>query len=354
MAFESFSAYLDWEAFGNTGHEYALALLAFAAAMVAVWAFKKIILASLRGIAKRTKNRFDDYVIDFIGEIKTPFYVVVSLYFSANFLLLPAVISKGLDYAMAFAIMYYAVKGVNRVISHFKDSLVAKRKREGEEDSALLDTMEAIVHFVVWAVAALVVLDNLGFDIGALLAGLGIGGIAIAIASQAVIADILAAFSIYFDKPFKVGDFIIVGPDMGTVKSIGIKTTRIQTLQGQELVVSNQELTSTRINNYKRMEKRRILFGFGVVYGTPVAKLKKIPAVVKGIIDAVPKCKADRVHFKKFGDFSLDFEAVYYLDTPDYNLYMDVQQEINLKIASAFEKDGIEFAFPTQTVYVRK
>ncbi len=354
MVFENFASYLDWTFFGNTGIQYANAFGIFVASTIGFWLFRHIILAWAKHLAEKTTNIYDDLVVDFIHSIKSPLYYVLSFYIAAQFLTLPAFLSKGTEYALALGVMFYAAKGINAAISHIKDHYIQNLKKDETDDSdaSLLDTLESVAHVVVWIVGTLLILDNLGFDITALIAGLGIGGLAVAIAAQAVLADVLAAFSIYFDKPFKVGDFIIVGSDMGTVKYIGIKTTRIQTLQGQELVISNKELTESRVNNYKRMEKRRILFGFGVIYGTPVSKLKKIPVHVRKIIDSVPKCKTDRVHFKQFGASSLDFECVYFIDSADYNAYMDAQQEINLKIAQAFQKEKIEFAFPTQTIHL--
>ena len=186
------------------------------------------------------------------------------------------------------------------------------------------------------------------------MAGLGIGGIAIAFALQNILSDIFASFSIYFDKPFKVDDFIIIGDDKGVVKKIGIKSTRIQTLQGEELVISNKELTESRVHNYKKMERRRIVFVFGVTYETPTEKVKKIPSIIKDIIEKTELADIDRVHFKEFADFSLNFEVVYYLKTSDYAEYMDTQQEINLAMKEHFEKEQIEFAYPTQTVFVHK
>jgi small-conductance mechanosensitive channel len=204
-----------------------------------------------------------------------------------------------------------------------------------------------------------VVLSVLNIDLTGIVLGMGVAGIAIALALQNVLGDVFSAFTIYFDKPYEIGDFIIIGGDMGIVKKIGIKSTRLQTLQGEELVVSNNEMISTRIQNFKKMRKRRIVFQFGVTYGTSSEKLKKIPEIIKKIIN--PKNKKlpevynlDRVHFREFGDFSLNFEVVYYLKTGDYNKYMDTQQEINFEIKDAFEKEGIEMAFPTQTVLLEK
>lgn len=150
------------------------------------------------------------------------------------------------------------------------------------------------------------------------------------------------------------GDFLIIGDDMGTVSKIGIRSTRIKTLRGEELVISNNELTSTRIHNFKKMDYRRIAFAIGVTYETPSKKLEKIPGIIQKVIEAQKKTRFDRTHFKNFGDFSLNYEIIYFLDTTDYAEYMDTQQEINLGIKRAFEKEGIEFAYPTQKVFVSK
>ncbi len=206
----------------------------------------------------------------------------------------------------------------------------------------------------VWLVAAIIVFQNLGYNVSALVAGLGVGGIAIAFAVQNILTDIFSSFSIYFDRPFQEGDYIVVGDDSGTVKKIGIKSTRIQSLKGEELIVSNKELTETRIHNYKKMRERRISFNFGVVYETPTEKLRKIPEIVKSITDKIELVRLDRVHFDKFGDFSLSFEVVYYLNTSDYNKYMDIQQDINIDLKEAFKKEKIDFAYPTQTVFLNK
>ena len=193
------------------------------------------------------------------------------------------------------------------------------------------------------------------------LTGLAIGGAATAIvigfALQSVLSDFFSAFSIYFDRPFEIGDFIIVGEFSGTVTKIGMKSTRVQLLQGEELVLPNSELTKSNVRNFKKMNKRRIEFSFGVTYDTPIKKLKKIPDIIREII-APQKLKhvhsLDRVHFTDFGDFSLKFNIIYYMNTKDYALYRDTQQEINFKIKEAFEKEGIQMAFPTQTIYLNK
>jgi len=211
-----------------------------------------------------------------------------------------------------------------------------------------------VIKFGVWSLAVIFLLDNLGFKISTVIAGLGIGGVAIALAAQAVLGDLFSYFSIIFDRPFEIGDFIIVGDLLGTIEHIGIKTTRVRSLGGEQLIFPNSDLTNSRVRNYKRMQKRRVVFKLGVTYDTPLAKLKEIPKIIEGSIKGVADTIFDRAHFSSYGDFSLTFEVVYYVLSSDYNKYMDIQQEINFKIKEEFEKKAIEFAFPTQTLYVNK
>lgn len=226
-----------------------------------------------------------------------------------------------------------------------------------ENDSTLkrsLSGVLSIIKFFIWTIALLIFLDNIGFKISTMLAGLGIGGIAVAIAAQALLKDFFGFFSIVFDRPFKLGDFIIVGDVMGTVEYIGIKTTRIRSLSGEEVVLSNTDLTDSRVRNYKMMEKRRIMFRLGVTYQTPLENLKQIPIIIENMIKNTQGTAFDRAHFATYGDFSLIFEVVYFVLSPDYNQYMDIQQQINFAIKEEFERKNIAFAYPTQTVYLPK
>lgn len=200
----------------------------------------------------------------------------------------------------------------------------------------------------------LFLIDNLGYDITTLVAGLGIGGIAVALAAQTILGDLFSYLVIFFDKPFEIGDFIIIDDKMGTIEYIGIKTTRIRTLSGEQLICSNTDLTNSRVHNYKRMEKRRVVFSFGVIYQTAASQIKRIPGIVREIIESDAGNTFDRAHFSSYGDFSLNFEVVYYVMTPDYNIYMDRQQAINIAIFERFEQEKIEFAYPTQTVLLNK
>ena len=346
---------LNYQIGNNNGANYLMALASFIVFVVALLIFKGVIIHRLKKLAKKTKTDFDDNLIEYINGLRWHFYVFLSLFISLQFVTLSASMDKFLNHIFIIFVVYYSVKFLQNIFDFAADKLKQKgKKEEAEHYSSVIEVLKKVVKGVLWAVAVIIVLSNFGYNVSTLAAGLGIGGIAIAFAFQTILGDIFASFSIYFDKPFKVGDFIIIGNDMGTVKHIGIKTTRIQTLQGQELVMSNKELTETRVNNYKKMQKRRIAFTFGVEYGTKLKKLEKILEVVKEIFKKIKIADLDRVHFKQFGDFSLNFEVVYYVNKPDYLVYMDTQQEINFALKEGFEKEGIEFAFPTQTLFVKK
>ena len=243
---------------------------------------------------------------------------------------------------------------LNEIAAYIIKRVITSRESSEIARAGAIKNMVFLVNGIIWVGGILFILSNLGFNISSMLAGLGIGGIAVALALQNVLGDLFSAVSIYLDKPFKVGDFIIFGDKMGTVEAIGVKTTRIRALSGEILVISNSILTSSSIQNYKHMSKRRINFKFGIVYQTSAAQLEKIPGMVKDIIGKVAKAEYNRCHFNGFGDSSLDFDIVYYVLVGDYNVYMDVHQEIILAIFKAFKKEKIDFAYPTQTLYIEK
>ena len=207
---------------------------------------------------------------------------------------------------------------------------------------------------ILWVVLLLTFLKTaLDMDISAFVASLGIGGIAVALALQNVLGDLFASLSILLDKPFVIGDFIVVGDMAGTVETVGLKTTRIRSLSGEQLIFSNSDLLGSRVRNYKRMEERRVAFEIGVVYGTSSKDLKAIPELVRIAVESQDNTRFDRSHFKGFGDSALEYESVYYMKVPDYAAYMDTQQAINLVLYEEFEERGVEFAYPTRTVFIR-
>lgn len=346
--------------FGNTVFDYLVSLVIFILTWIIIFIVKKFILNWLNTITKKTKTKLDDKIIEYVQSISVAFYIVLSIYVSLSFLKLPDIVHQASFFALSITIIYYIVRFVHKIIEYFFLKIEDEQKKKFQEaDFSQLHLIRDIIKAVVWFIAILLLLSNLGFDITALVAGLGIGGIAVAFALQNVLADIFASFSIYFDKPFKKGDYIVVGNESGTIKKIGLKTTRIESISGEEVVISNRLLVDSIIHNYKKMDYRRVKFNFGVTYDTDIKQLEKIPEYVKEIIEGIEKdgkkmAELNRVHFFRFGDSALEYEVMYTVHSNDYNVYMDVQQEINLKLIKKFKKEGIEFAYPTQTVYLKK
>jgi small-conductance mechanosensitive channel len=340
---------------GNSVEEYLIALIIFLSAFVVLKAAKYVITLLLKKISTRIKTEIGVLAIRIINRIRWPLFLVVSLYLAVQFIRIPEVIEIVFGYVLMVVAIIYVVVSIHYVIDYvIRTMIIKKEEREEEFDTPIVNLLGIIAKIALWMIAFIFILSNLGYNVTTLVAGLGIGGLVIAFGLQKVLQDLFASFSIYIDRPFVPGDFIIIGDDLGVVKKIGIKSTRIQHLGGQELVVSNRELTDVRVHNYKRMEKRRIAFTFGVTYQTPTKKLKKIPEMVREIIANIEAAEIDRVHFKQYGDFSLIFEVVYYVATSDYVVYMDTQQKINLAIKETFEKEEIGFAYPTQTLFLSK
>ena len=251
--------------------------------------------------------------------------------------------------ALWLQVAVWANRGITRWIGH---QLQVRRSADAAGVSTLA-VLGFAVRLAAWSLIGLLLLSNLGFDITALVAGLGIGGIAVALALQNILGDVFASLSIVLDKPFVVGDFIIVDEVLGTVEYVGLKTTRLRSLSGEQIVMSNTDLLNSRIRNYKRMAERRVIFSFGVVYQTPPAKLERIPQIARQCIEACQGTRFDRAHFQSFGDSGLLFEVVYYVLSAEYNVYMDIQQAVNLTLVRTFAAEGIEFAYPTRTIYMQ-
>jgi small-conductance mechanosensitive channel len=327
-----------------------VALVVFAG----LYLLKGLVVRQITAISRRTETKFDNIVAAALNRTKGWFIVLLAVRAGMLFLEFPPRVWMVLALVTIIGVLLQVAIWINAGIQAWLDVYTEQNL---EDDAASVTTMQAVAFLarvLVWAVVLLMALDNLGVDITALIAGLGIGGIAIALALQNVLGDLFSSLSIVIDKPFVVGDFIIVGDELGTVEKIGLKTTRVRSLSGEQLVFSNSDLLSSRIRNFKRMGERRVVFGFGVTYQTPREKLRRIPQIVKELIDAEELARFDRAHFKEFGDFSLNFEVVFHVLRPDFNTYMDIQQSVNLGISEALEEMGVEFAYPTQTLYVAR
>jgi len=330
--------------------------LIFVTFLIVGWIIFHIFQRYFSRWAEKTKTKLDDEILK---NIKKPIYffvILIGMYFALNNFTFIKTYSTELTFIFSIAqillVTFVITRVVNVVIAWY-----AERRAKQKMSEHILFVFKKIINFIIYMFALLIILYVLKIDLSGAVVGLGVGGIAIAFALQNVLSDAFSAFSIYFDKPFEIGDFIIVGNYSGTVKKIGMKSTRLQLLQGEELVLANSELTKASVRNFKKMKKRRIAFSFGVTYGTSTKKLKKIPDIVRDVINPNKLEYVDsleRVHFIKFGDFSLNFDVVFYIKNKDYAKYMDTQQEINFAIKEAFEKEGIEMAFPTQTIFLEK
>ena len=342
---------------GNTLYNWLIAIIIFVGLTILLKLFQVIILSRLKKLANKTENDLDDAMIAIFSNIKPPFYFFTALYFAVKYLTFPELVGKILGVIIFIVVVYEVVQAVARFVDYFIDKYLQRGKGPKEEkkhSQTMLRAASFAVKIVLWAIALIMILSNLGINVTSLVASLGIGGIAIALALQNVLTDIFSSFSIYVDKPFQVGDFVTVGTDSGTVERIGMKTTRIRSVQGEEIVVSNRELTTARVQNFKKLEKRRVVVNLGVVYGLSFTKLKSIPRIAKKIVNEVEDVEFDRCHFASYGDFSLNFELVYHVNSAEYGICMDKKQEINLQIYKVFEQEKIEFAFPTQTVHIEK
>jgi len=289
-----------------------------------------------------------------VRKISWLFIFLVALYIGTSVIELPGQLRGVFTTVVVIILILQAgVSGsaaLQVVLQKYREQQLAKDPAR----ATTLNFMKYVSQIVLWSIVLLLVLDNLGVNITALVAGLGIGGIAVALAVQTVLGDLLASLSIVLDKPFVVGDFLIVGDLLGSVEYVGLKTTRLRSLSGEQLVFSNSDLLNSRIRNFGRMYERRVSFDIGVTYQTPRDKIIMIPKIIREAVEAQDKTRFDRSHFKQYGDFALLFESVYFVKGPDYNEYMDIQQAINLQIHEQFEKEGIEFAYPTQTLFVQQ
>lgn len=335
---------------GNSLEKWLLAAGIAVVGTVILNIFTKILARGFNSLNKKVTSDFPRILAEMFRRTKKTILFLIILYAASTVLQLPA--------ALAVFLRFIAVILVGIQVGVWGGFLVAKlvseyviRKTDKDEAPSGIAVATLIARVTVWAFVVLLVLDNLGFNITTLIAGLGVGGIAVAMASQNILADLFASLSILLDKPFKVGDFIIVGDLLGSVENIGLKTTRLRSLGGEQLVFSNADLLSSRIRNYKRMQERRVVFTVGVEYSTASEKLKRIPRMIKDIVESIQSTRFDRSHFMSYGDFSLNFETVYYVLSPDYNIYTDIQQEINIKLFEKFEDEQIVFAFPSRTIY---
>ena len=336
----------------NTAQDWLIAAVVFVVVIVVVRTVISIVIRRLRAIATKTETDVDDLIAQLLEETKFVFVVLVALYAGAISLTLPSEVDDLLSTILVLGFLVQGALWANGIVNYMLGSWARQKFEADPTISTALGSVGFLVRFAVWATFAMLALDNLNIDIGPLVASLGIGGVALALALQGVLGDLFASLTIIFDKPFAVGDYIQVGDLEGTVQHVGLKSTRVRSVTGEELVFSNGDLLGSRIRNFQVRQERRCAFTLGVTYDTPPEKLERIPGLIQEIIESRENTRFSRSFFMVFGDSALNIETVYYMLVPDYQTYGETHHAINLEIFKRFAEEGIEFAYPTQTLYV--
>ncbi len=345
--------FLNQEFLRNRVADYAVFLAVLAGGAIAVHVLRWAVLQRLRALAEKTATQVDDFAIAIFRRMILPLAYYGVFYLGTTTLALSPFLERLVHIGGIILLTFLAIQFAIAISRYAIETYVGKQAKEGAPVQSVIGFL-TMIRVIAWILGTVFLLDNLGFRISTVVAGLGIGGIAVALAAQTVLGDLFSYFTILFDRPFEIGDFIIVGDHMGVVQHLGIKSTRISSLGGEQIILSNKDLTDSRVRNYKRMERRRVLFRVGVTYQTGREELQRIPGLIREIIAGVEDTVFDRAHFASYGDFSLVFEVVYYVVGNDYTKFMDIQQAINYRIHEEFEAQKIEFAYPTQTLFLQK
>jgi small-conductance mechanosensitive channel len=339
-------------AFDNSVLAWALAFAIALASFLLLLAMRRWVRAYHRKVQATAETEILEIPVQVLSRTTAAFFVILGVYLGVQALTIGPGTQRVLQSAITIALFWQA--GVWAVAASAA-WLDRKRRRSMTTDRAAVGSLGIIgfiLNVAIWAFVLLLTLDNLGVDITALVAGLGIGGIAVALAVQNVLGDLFASLSITLDRPFVVGDFLAVGDFLGSVEYIGIKSTRLRSLSGEQIIMSNSDLLSSRVRNYGRMSERRVVFGTSITYETPMELIERVPALIREIVEAQADTRFDRAHFARHGAASLDFETVYYVLSADFNKYMDIQQAINLRLHRQFASLGIDFAYPTQRLII--
>jgi len=344
---------LERSFWNNTFYDY---LFVFGGILLGIFIIKLLkgpVLYKIKKITSKTASRIDDYIVDSVDRFGVPAMYIMLVSWSIRLLNLSPRLTNIIGFLTTIIVTILVLRFISSTILMLLTNYV-RHQSGGEEKVKQLYGIMVIINVFIWTIGILFLLDNWGQDVTAIIASLGIGGIAIALAAQNIVGDIFNYFVIFFDKPFEVGDFVVIDDKNGVIEYVGLKTTRIKTLSGEQLVFSNSDLTNSRIHNFKKMERRRIVFKIRTSYESTHEQLKEIPDLLKNIVNEQKPVTLDRAHFFAYTDSGLDFEVVYYVESGDYTLYMDIQQAINLRIHEEFEERGITVAVPTRALYINR
>lgn len=332
-----------------------LAFLFFLATVVIFWFAKYLVVRKFKNLAKKTKNDFDDFIVKSLSGVTWPLTIIMAFFIGSKFLYNLGPVDRIINYITLIVIIVYAASFFQKLIKYFIFKNISKQEEEGKKtDASALKIISNISQWVVWFIALLLILENSGVDVSTLLAGAGIASVLIAFSLQNVLSDLFACFSIYLDRPFEVGDFIEYGNESGTVKKVGLKSTRIKSLKGDEIIIANNKLMDNVLHNYKKMKKRRVDFEISVDAKSSVAKLQKGKKIIHDIIDKEKDTEVNRTTLKSFNGNSWTYQISYFIMTKDYGIYLESQERINLAVKKAFDKEKIKFATDIQKIILKK
>ena len=353
LTWEQLLVELERPFYGNTLREWAIAIGAAIALFLFLKLMQALLVSRLRKLTEKYPTDTGVLVVEALASVRLWFLLIIAIFVGSLLLALPPKTTSILNTIAIVAVLLQAAIMGHAVITRIVSGYSQRNLSSDAASVTTVTTLGFLGQLALWTIVVLLMLQNLGINVTALVTGLGIGGVAVALAAQNILGDLLASLSIMFDKPFVLGDFIIVGDQMGTVEKIGIKTTHLRSLSGEQLIMPNNDLVKSRIRNFKRMQERRFAFTIGVTYQTPPEKLATIPGMLREAIEQQSNIRFDRAHFRGFTPTSLEFEIVYFVLSPDYNQYMDIQQAINLNLYERFAAAGLRFAQPTLPVTVQ-
>ena len=348
----SWNEILTYRLLGNPVERWLLAAAFVVLATAFLWALKQVAVKRLSKFAVRTRTDFDDLLVELLSRTRVSLIFVATISPAAAALTLRPDVHGALRIASVVALLVQVGIWGNAFITFWTERYTRRGDHAGAGTTALA-TLAVIARLALGVLLILFLLDNLGVDVTALIAGLGLGGLIVALALQNTVADMIGALTILVGKPFLVGDFIEAQGVMGTVEAVGLRATRMRTLTGDELIFPNKKLLEGPIRNYTRMTERRVDFRIAVPYGTPPAKLERIPAIAREAVSQHPLVRFDRANFRTLRDWSLEFDVIYLVASGDFNVYADIQQQINLELMRRLEAEGIRLAVPMQVVEVR-
>jgi len=338
---------------GNSLFHYILSFLVFIGGIIVITLIRRVILVRFARMIDES-SLYNNLIIDSTRKHLMPLAHFLLFYICFTHLKLNPKVYSFSKAAMLLLAVFFSIRFFLSLVRFWLHNFWAEKSDDANARKNLSIVIMTILRLVLWLIGFLLFLDNIGIKVSAFIAGLGIGGIAIAFAAQAVLQDIFSYFSIFFDNPFQLNDLIAVGEIQGTVEHIGIKTTRIRSVTGEQIVISNSSLIGSKLHNFRRMDERRAIINLDVTYSTGFEKLKEIPSIIKNIVEETNGTRFGRCHFVQFADSSLKFEVVYHVLSNDYALFRDIQQSINLNIKKTFDEKKIEFAFPSQSIYIEK